>query len=128
MSVNTNHHRCKESNDFKLTKCYNDFYMKKMNCSFPWINSYNRSLRKCGANDYLKDLVDLVNKNYNPSPKYYKEIEDFGCTIPNCQSTTWSVTSSQDSILYDKDVSKIILNFPSASKVYLIRISVTKRG
>ena len=78
MSVNTNHHRCKESNDFKLTNCYNEFYMKKMNCSFPWLKSYNGSLRKCGANDYLKDLVDLVNKNYDPSSEYYKEIENFG--------------------------------------------------
>ena len=36
--------------------------MSKLNCSFPWMKSNDETLEKCGPNEKIKDLVDLVNK------------------------------------------------------------------
>ena len=52
---------CIESNDMKGTKCLDDFYMNKLNCTFPWIKSTDMTRTKCGSQHYIQDLVDLVD-------------------------------------------------------------------
>ena len=37
--IKTKNYECYESNDMEQTKCLDDFYMSKLNCSFPWIES-----------------------------------------------------------------------------------------
>ena len=43
------------------TNCLNNFYMSKMNCSFPWLVPTIESKEKCGAANFIKDLVDLID-------------------------------------------------------------------
>ena len=37
--IKTKNYECYESNDMEQTKCLDDFYMSKLNCTFPWIES-----------------------------------------------------------------------------------------
>ena len=39
-NIQTSKHDCNENNSLQVTKCYDEFYMSKMNCSFPWLKSY----------------------------------------------------------------------------------------
>ena len=50
--IKTKNYNC---NDMEQTKCLDDFYMKEMNCSFPWLKSTNASLlRTCGQKHYIQ--------------------------------------------------------------------------
>ena len=90
--------------------------MSKLNCSFPWINSYNGLLPKCGSNDFLRDLVKIVNDLSNPESEVMDEIKEFGCNVGLCETTTWTMINEgyRD---YDKGSTSINLEFPSSSKV-----------
>ena len=59
--IKTKNYNCYENNDMKQTKCLDDFYMNKLNCTFPWIKSKDESRQKCGSQHYIKDLVDLID-------------------------------------------------------------------
>ena len=44
------------------TNCLNNFYMSKMNCTFPWLVPTIESEEiTCGAENFVKDLVDLID-------------------------------------------------------------------
>ena len=97
--------------------------MSKLNCSFPWLKSYVGPLQKCGSENYVKDLVNYFGRIYNSDDEITKELNDFGCTIPNCESVTWLETNKIAEQLYeDRSYTKINLNFPSDSKVSLKRL------
>ena len=91
--------------------------MKELGCSFPWLKSYNGTLKKCGNDHYVKDLAKLVNDVYNSSDEIDKKLEELGCNIPNCENVNWSQNSAEAEVIYDKDFTQINLNFPSSSKV-----------
>ena len=91
--------------------------MKELGCSFPWLKSYNGTLKKCGNDHYVKDLAKLVNDVYNSSDEIDKKLEELGCNIPNCENVNWSQNSAEAEVIYDKDLTQINLNFPSSSKV-----------
>ena len=116
--VNTKKHQCVEDNSFKLENCYDDFYMTKIGCAFPWLKSYDGSLRKCGSNDKIKDLVELVNQVNLREPNIIKEIKDFGCSISNCEQVKWSISSWQRAEVNVPNMTYLELNFPSSSKVW----------
>ena len=59
--IKTKKYNCYESIDMKQTKCLDDFYMHKLNCTFPWIMSTDRSQTKCHSQHYIQDLVDLID-------------------------------------------------------------------
>ena len=59
--IKTKNYICHENNDMKQKKCLDNFYMSKLNCTFPWINSKDESRQKCGSQHYIKDLVDLID-------------------------------------------------------------------
>ena len=102
----------------RTTECYNELYMKKLNCSFPWIKDENQFYVKCGSNDKIKNLVELANKANIQDSKLMQELKQFGCTIPNCQEVTWRVSSSQNADLGNLSHANLIaLNFPSSTKV-----------
>ena len=116
--INTRKFPCDETNSMKTTECYNDFYMKKLNCSFPWMKDENKSYEKCGSNHKIKNLVELANKANIQDSKLMEELEQFGCTIPNCQEVTWRVSSSQNAGLGNLSHANLMaLNFPSSTKV-----------
>ena len=97
--------------------------MSKLNCSFPWLKSYVGPLQKCGSENYVKDLVNYFGRIYNSDDEITNELNDFGCTIPNCESVTWLETNKIAEQLYeDRSYTKINLNFPSDSKVSLKRL------
>ena len=59
--INTKNYNCYENNDMNQKTCLDDFYMNKLNCTFPWIKSKDNSQQKCGSQDYIKDLVNLID-------------------------------------------------------------------
>ena len=59
--IKTKKYNCYESIHVKQTKCLDDFYMNKLNCTFPWIKSTDMSRKKCGSQHYIQDLVDLID-------------------------------------------------------------------
>ena len=58
--IKTKNYECYESNDMEQTKCLDDFYMSKLNCTFPWLKLASQSQEKCGSKHFIRDLVDLV--------------------------------------------------------------------
>ena len=67
--IKTKNYNCYEERDMKQTKCLNDFYISKLNCTFPWLESPKQSQEKCGSKHFIKDLVNLI---YDVSiGKYY---------------------------------------------------------
>ena len=61
--INTYNHICYEERFYvEKTKCLNNYYMSKLNCTFPWLKPTEHSEEKfrCGSKDFIKDLVDLV--------------------------------------------------------------------
>ena len=91
--IKTKNYNCYEKNDMHQADCLNDFYMKKLNCTFPWIKSSQKSLEKCGDRHYINDLINLVDgvaKGENVSNEVQK------CLIPNCATTSWKIVR-QDS-------------------------------
>ena len=100
--------------------------MSKLNCSFPWLKSYDGPLQKCGSEHYVKDLVQQFSRIYSSDHEITKELNDFGCTVPNCESITWLETNRIAEQLYeDRSYTKINLNFPSDSKVIWKTFSAT---
>ena len=84
--INTKNHECYESNHMQMTNCLNEFYMSKMNCSFPWLKSNFGSLEKCGNKHYIGDLKTLIDNvvmdgKFNPDSRR--------CLVPNCVSIKW---------------------------------------
>ena len=43
------------------TDCLNNFYMSKLNCTFPWLESTIQVQEKCGSKHFIKDLIDLID-------------------------------------------------------------------
>ena len=52
----THKYDCHEDNSLKLTECYDEFYMRKLGCSFPWFNNYKGTLTTCSFNNYISTL------------------------------------------------------------------------
>ena len=59
--IKTKNYSCYEEKHVEQTKCLNDFYMSKLNCTFPWLESTKQYQEKCQSNHFIKDLVDLVH-------------------------------------------------------------------
>ena len=86
--IKTKNYDCYEQNDMKQKTCMDDFYMKKLNCTFPWIKPNDESRQKCGSQHYINDLIDLIDdvvKGNNLSQDVKK------CLIPNCVTTEWKI-------------------------------------
>ena len=84
--INTKKRRCYDSNHMQMTNCLNEFYMTKMNCTFPWLKTNFGSLEKCGNKHYIDDfksLIDNVVMNGKIDPDSKK------CLIPNCAAIKW---------------------------------------
>ena len=86
--------------------------MAKMNCSFPWINSYDGPLKQsCGSKDFVRNLVNVV-KMVHSNGTY--------CNIPNCVNTKWTKATERKLLLYKgtSNFTELFLNFPSSTKVF----------
>ena len=58
--IKTKNYNCDEENYVEQTKCLNHFYMSKLNCTFPWLESTKQSEENCGSKHFIKDLADLI--------------------------------------------------------------------
>ena len=58
--VKTRNYICDESNAIQVTNCLDEYYMKQLNCSFPWLQMEFHDLKKCWSNHYIDDLKKLV--------------------------------------------------------------------
>ena len=60
--IKTKNYNCNEDEQYvEQTTCLNHYYMSKLNCTFPWLNSTKQSQEKCGSNNFIKDLIDLIS-------------------------------------------------------------------
>ena len=84
--INTKHYECNESNDIQMTSCLDEFYMSKMNCSFPWLKSYFGSLEKCANKHYIGDLKALIDFVVAKG-EFHRDSKK--CLVPNCVATKW---------------------------------------
>ena len=60
-NIKTRNYNCYENNDMEQTNCLNNFYMSKMNCTFPWLVSTIQFREKCGAKNFIRDLLQLID-------------------------------------------------------------------
>ena len=110
-----------------MTQCFNDFYMMKLNCSFPWLKSKKDKYSKCSAEHRVNDLVNLINEVNQGTPDVMKEIKDFGCNEQNCQQTNWEMSSWQKVYLKERSaagISFLKLTFPSSMKISVMEESL----
>ena len=98
IKAKTKHYQCDENNAIKLNPSFDEFYMAKMNCSFPWLSSYNGTLQKCGSKHYIQDFSKLIASVSHAKEKYSNELTYHGCNIPNCMTTNWKMVNSE---IYD---------------------------
>ena len=52
----THKYACHENNSMKVTECYDEFYMRKLGCSFPWLINYEGTLPTCSFNNSISTL------------------------------------------------------------------------
>ena len=118
--VKTKNYQCNEKNSNKFNPCFDEFYMSKLNCSFPWLKNYNGTLQKCGSKQYIKDFINLITSVAHSRDKYINDLRYHGCDVPNCKTTQWKMTNSE---IYDfpkKGLSIIKFYFEHSSKVSLL--------
>ena len=59
--IQTRNYNCYDEERYmEQTKCLNHYYMSKLNCTFPWLESIKKSQEKCGQKHFIKDLIDLI--------------------------------------------------------------------
>ena len=90
-----------------------------MNCSLPWTNDYQTTFQKCGNDDQIQSLIDLVERVDNMEDAIMEELGDFGCLIPNCEETFWRYYAQDQ--YYDErfeGFSNVRFFFPSKKVTY----------
>ena len=86
--IKRRNYHCDESNSVQVTKCLDDFYMRKLNCSFPWLQmTQHLNLQKCWNNHYIEDLKKLMRNVSKIREKHSEEVQQ--CLSPNCVRTKW---------------------------------------
>ena len=113
--LNTKKYSC--AKDYvKHYQCVDNFFMKQMNCSFPWIKSYKGSLPKCWANKKVFELINLIRTITN-FKELYQEMLEYGCEM-NCETTSWTETKSIPSINRENaKFSKLLVFIPATVQV-----------
>ena len=93
IKIKRRNYNCDESNSVQLTKCLDEFYMKKLNCSFPWLQTEFLNLQKCWKNHYIDDLKKLLKNVSKIYGKHSEEVEQ--CLTPNCVTTKWKTVKHE---------------------------------
>ena len=111
-NLKTRRQDCKVDNTGKVKKCFDEFYVSKLNCTFPWLSN---STKTCGSEEKIIDLMRLMKDSGNVNSSLYGEMIDFGCKVPNCREKIWTITKTE-SFNFKQNGSRIDLDF-SSSKV-----------
>ena len=135
--VKTRNYTCDESNAIQVTNCLDEYYMKQLNCSFPWLQTEFHDLKKCWSNHYIDDLKKLVTNVSKINIKHLEEVEH--CLVPNCVTTKWK-TLKKEKMESEESVANFIIdstmvnyNFFQKSlsichKIYHSRLKQWKKG
>ena len=91
--VKTRNYTCDESNTIQVTNCLDEYYMKQLNCSFPWIKTEFQDLKMCWSKHYIDDLKELVKNVSKIHVKHSEEVEH--CLVPNCVTTKWKTLKKE---------------------------------
>ena len=119
-SVNVKSRECRTENDLKMTYCYDNYYMKKLNCSFPWLKNYEGPLEKCGAFHKTDDLVELIENVTDPqNDMFAKELAEEGCSVPNCENLNWIEVKSDTVSTSNKTYTNFYAYFLATKRVYI---------
>ena len=60
--MKTKNYNCNEEEKYvEPTDCLNNFYMSKLNCTFPWLESTIQIQEKCGSKHFIRDLINLID-------------------------------------------------------------------
>ena len=84
-----------------------------------WSNRLGPQYLKCGQDQHIDKLVEVIKAAAIPNDELTKELEEFGCTIPNCETTEWLEEAYQtfDYGISSTFSSKITVQFSSSRKV-----------
>ena len=84
-----------------------------------WSNRLGLQYLKCGQDQHIDKLVEVIKAAAIPNDELTKELEEFGCTIPNCETTEWLEEAYQtfDYGISSTFSSKITVQFSSSRKV-----------
>ena len=111
--VKTRNYTCDESNTIEVTNCLDEFYMKQLKCSFPWLQTEFQDLKKCWNKHYIDDLKELVKNVSKINSKHSKEVEQ--CLVPNCVTTNWK-TLKTAKMEYEESVVNFIIDSSTVKK------------
>ena len=75
--VPTKNYQCDPQGSTQPHNCVNEFYMEKLNCSFPWMMS--PKFEKCNSNKDLDRLIDINVALHNLSGTMIKELRSKKC-------------------------------------------------
>ena len=60
--IKTKNYNCNDKKRYlEQTDCLNNFYMSKLNCTFPWLESTRQSQEICGSKHLIMDLFYLID-------------------------------------------------------------------
>ena len=117
--VKTKHYKCNEADSSQREKCLETFYMAKLGCQFPWIqNGSNICKNLSEMKNILAEIADLNGKTR-------MELENSDCFVPNCDQKTWEMINRKPKNLNLNNFTLVSLNFQSASKVHVIKETLT---
>ena len=122
-NLKTRRQDCKVNNSVKVKKCFDNFYMSKLNCTFPWLG--NSTTKTCGSEEKIIDLMRLMKHSGNVNSSLYGEMIDFGCKVPNCREKIWTITKTE-SFNFKQNGSRIDLDFSSSKVSSFFLCTITK--
>ena len=87
-SVPTRKSKCILEGGSDIEKCMDEFFMRKMNCSFPW--EQNHFLDQCNSSGDVSKL-QMIHTALAYTSEYDKELKSLSCMVQNCEQNDWEV-------------------------------------
>ena len=89
--IPTKWYKCNPENDSNRRQCLDNFYERKLNCTFPWKKSQQtlQNINQCQNVDQLMSLVKNISIG--------NELKGFDCWVENCHQKRWKIIFRSDS-------------------------------
>ena len=75
-----------------------------------WVPKKSRYLKKCGSKHYIRDLMNLIKESITPGRKMFQELNQFGCSVPNCKNIIWMEAKTEGFQTTTNSAMGLILN------------------
>ena len=122
--VKTRNYTCDESNTIRVTNCLDKYYMKQLNCSFPWQQTEFQDLKMCWSKHYIDDLKELVKNVSKINVKHSEEVEQ--CLVPNCVTTKWK-TLKKEKMESEESMANFIIDSTMVNNIFFSKIMIHLR-